>query len=194
MIEHPRIIAFAGSVRRESFNRKLLRVAAEGAVEAGAEVTLIDLADYPMPLYDGDLEAAEGLPENARRLKAVFREADGFLVASPEYNSSVTPLLKNTIDWLSRAEADDEPSLVAFRGKVAGLISASPGRLGGLRGLVHLRAILGNIGVHVIPAQRAVGGVSSAFDDSGAMTQERDARGVRDVARQLAETARRLMG
>lgn len=193
MSRKPNIIAFAGSARRESLNARVLRVAAEGAVEAGAEVQVVDLADYPMPLYDGDLERDQGLPAAAGELKAVFRAGDGFLIASPEYNSSITPLLKNTIDWVSRAESDDEPGLVAYRGKVAALLSASPGRLGGLRGLVHLRAILGNIGVHVIPAQRAISGAAKAFDEQGAMVNDSDRGGLHAVARALVETTRRLL-
>ena len=118
-------------------------MAADAARDAGAEVTLIDLRDLPLPLFDGDLEDKQGLPENAKKLKALLRAHDGLLISSPEYNSSITGVLKNAIDWASRAETDDEPPLVCFRGKVAALLSASPGALGGLRGLVHLRAILG---------------------------------------------------
>ena len=146
----PRILAFAGSLRRESFNKKLVPIAAKGARDAGAEVTLIDLADFPLPLFDQDLEARQGMPENGKKLKQLFIDHDGLLIASPEYNSSITAVLKNTIDWVSRP-APDEPSLVAFRSKVATLMSASPGALGGLRRLVHVRSILGNIGVIVLP-------------------------------------------
>src|SRR5215471_4093780 len=137
----PRILAFAGSLRRESFNKKLVPIAVKGAREAGAEVTLIDLKDFPLPLFDQDLEAEQGMPQNGAKLKRLFIEHDGLLISSPEYNSSITGVLKNAIDWVSRP-APDEPSLVAFRGKVATLMSASPGALGGLRGLVHLRSIL----------------------------------------------------
>jgi chromate reductase, NAD(P)H dehydrogenase (quinone) len=160
-----KLLAFAGSTRTASFNKQLVKIAAEGAREAGAAVTLVDLRDLPMPLFDGDLEDAEGLPANAKKLKALFRENDGFLIASPEYNSSITAVLKNSIDWVSRPETDDEPSLVAFRGKTAALMSASPGGMGGLRGLVHLRSILGNIGVHLLPEQVTVSGAYEAFVD-----------------------------
>ena len=122
-------------------------------------MTLLDLRDYPMPLYDGDLEEASGIPEPARRFKQVLIEHDGFLIASPEYNSSISPALKNAIDWASRP-VPGEPALVAYQGKTAGLMAASPGALGGLRGLVHVRAILGNIGVLVIPEQIAVSSAS----------------------------------
>ena len=122
------------------------------AREAGGEVTLIDLKDFPLPLFDQDLEAEQGMPENGTRLKKLFIDHDGLLIASPEYNSSFPAVLKNAIDWVSRP-APGEPSLVAFRGKVATLMSASPGAQGGLRGLVHVRSILGNIGVIVLPDQ-----------------------------------------
>ena len=134
----PRILAFAGSARRDSFNKKLVSAAAEMARELGAEVTVVDLADYPMPIYDGDEESENGHPEASNKLYQLMKEHDGFLVACPEYNSSITPLLKNTIDWVSRTR-DAEPPLVAFTGKVVALLSASPGALGGMRGLVHVR-------------------------------------------------------
>ena len=127
-----RILTFAGSARRDSFNKKLAALGAAMARELGAEVTLVDLADYPMPLYDGDLEASEGLPQNAVKLRAMMIEHDALLLATPEYNGSITPLLKNTIDWTSRA-SDDIGMLAGYRGKVAGLMAASPGALGGLR-------------------------------------------------------------
>ncbi len=188
----PKILAFAGSARKASFNKKLLRVAAEAAREAGADVTLIDLADYPLPLYDGDLEEASGLPENAKKLKALFLQHDGLLLACPEYNSTITPLLKNTLDWVSRAETDDEPPLAAYRNKTAALLSASPGRLGGLRGLVHVRAILGNIGVLVLPDQVAVGQAHQLFDESGHLTDARQRQAVEELARGLADILARL--
>jgi NAD(P)H-dependent FMN reductase len=145
-----RILAFAGSTRRESFNKKVVSIAVKGARDAGAEVTLIDLKDFSLPLFDQDLEAEQGMPENGKKLKKLFIDHDGLLIASPEYNSSITGVLKNAIDWVSRP-APGEPSLVAFRGKVATLMSASPGALGGLRALVHVRSILGNLGVIVLP-------------------------------------------
>jgi chromate reductase, NAD(P)H dehydrogenase (quinone) len=144
----PRLLAFAGSTRRESFNKKLVPIAARGAQEAGAEVMIIDLKDFPLGLFDQDAEAAEGAPVAAIRLKRLMVEHDGFLIAAPEYNSSISGVLKNTIDWVSRPAAN-EPNLVAFKGKVVTLMSASPGALGGLRGLVHVRWILGNLGAIV---------------------------------------------
>lgn len=182
----PRILALAGSTRAHSLNKRLVRFAAEAARAADVEVTTIDLRDYPLPLFDGDLEDRDGLPENAKKLKAMFREHDGLLIASPEYNSSVTAVLKNVIDWVSRAESEGEPPLIAFRGKTAALLSASPGALGGLRGLVHLRAILGNLGVIVLPDQVAVTKANEAFDEQGALKEQQTASRVAAVAQALA--------
>lgn len=184
----PKILAFAGSARAGSLNKKLVNAAAQAARDAGAEVTVLDLKDYPLPIYDGDLEEAGGLPENARKLKDLFRAHQGLLIASPEYNSSITALLKNTLDWVSRTENDDEPPLAAYKGKAAALLAASPGALGGLRGLVHLRAILGNIGVIVLPEQTAVGRAHEALavNEAGRLADERVARQVATVAGALA--------
>ncbi len=129
-----KILAFAGSARKDSFNKKLVKIAAQGARTAGAEVTYLDFRNLPLPLYDEDLEEAEGLPENALKLKALMKAHQGFLMACPEYNSSITPLLKNAIDWASRPESG-EPPLACFKKKVAVLMSASPGGLGGFAGI-----------------------------------------------------------
>ena len=188
----PRILAFAGSARKASFNKQVLKIAAKGAEEAGADVTVIDLADYPLPIMDEDLESAEGLPENARKLKQLFLEHDGLLLACPEYNSSITPLLKNVIDWVSRAESKDETPLACYQGKVAGLVSASPGALGGLRGLVHVRAILGNIQVLVIPDQAAVGSVFKVLDGDGNLTDDGQRARLMNVGNALAEALKKL--
>jgi NAD(P)H-dependent FMN reductase len=181
----PRILAFAGSTRRESFNKKLVAIAAQGAREAGAEVTLIDLKDFPLPLFDQDLEAEQGMPENGKKLKKLFIDHDGLLIASPEYNSSFPAVLKNAIDWVSRP-APGEPSLVAFRGKVATLMSASPGALGGLRGLVHVRSILGNLGVIVLPDQIAVAKTHEAFQPDGSLVDPKRQAGVEGLGETLA--------
>src|SRR5439155_6580577 len=187
----PRILAFAGSTRTESFNKKLVRIAADGARAAGAGVTLVDLRDYPMPLYDGDLEAAQGQPEKARELKALFLDNDGLLLSCPEYNSSITGVLKNTIDWLSRP-VPNEPPLAAFTGKVAALMSASPGALGGLRGLVHVRSILGNIGVIVLPDQIAVSRAGEAFDEKGQLKDAKQQTGIMGLGARLAGFLQKL--
>jgi NAD(P)H-dependent FMN reductase len=187
----PRILAFAGSTRRESFNKKLVPIAAKGARDAGAEVTVIDLKDFPLPLFDQDLEAEQGMPDNGTKLKQLFIDHDGLLIASPEYNSSITGVLKNAIDWVSRP-APGEPPLVAFKGKVATLMSASPGALGGLRGLVHVRSILGNIGVIVLPDQIAVAKAHEAFQPDGSLADPRHQAGIEALGNTLASFLRKL--
>lgn len=167
-----KILAYAGSVRRESFNRRLLAAAVSGARAAGAEVTLIELADYPLPLFDEDAETASGLPDNVRRLKQLMRAHDGLLVACPEYNGSITPLLKNLLDWCSRGEPG-EPAYAATRGKVVGLMAASDGRLGGLRGLRHVREVYTNLQALVLPEQVALPGAGKLFDAQGQLTDEK---------------------
>lgn len=184
----PKLIVFAGSARKGSWNKKLAGAAAEMARAAGAEVTLLDLADYPLPIMDEDVEASEGLPENALKLKDLFKAHDGFIVACPEYNSSITPLLKNAIDWVSRPREGEKP-LECFRGKVCGLLAASPGALGGLRGLVTVRSILGNIGVHLVPEQFALGGAHEAFGPDGTLSDAKKAEGVRGVVASAARAA-----
>ena len=189
----PRILAFGGSLRRDSHNQKLAAIAAQGAREAGAEVTLVALRDFPLPVFDEDLEKASGMPEHAKRLKELFRKHDGLIISAPEYNSSITAALKNAIDWVSRTESDDEPSLVAFTGKTAILCAASPGGLGGLRGLVHVKAILGNIGVTVLPDQIAVGKAYEAFAPDGALVNEKQAAKVKDLGAQLARHLAKML-
>lgn len=188
----PKILAFAGSAKASSVNKKCLAVAAEGAREAGAEVTVIDLKDYPMPLMDEDLEAAEGLPEAAIRLRAHFADHHGLLLSCPEYNSSITPLLKNAIDWVSRPD-EEGGGLRFYKGKTAGLIGASPGSLGGMRGLVHVRAILGNLGMLVVPDQHAVTGAAKIFDEGGRITDEGQEKKLKAVGAALAETTAKII-
>ena len=141
----PRILVFGGSLRAGSYNQKLATIAAAGATEAGAEVTLIALRDYRMPIFDEDLETEEGMPENAVKLKALFAENDGLIIASPEYNSGITAALKNAIDWVSRATSEDEAPLSVLKGKTAAILAASPGGYGGARSLAQLRPLLENI-------------------------------------------------
>jgi chromate reductase len=182
----PKILAFAGSARTGSFNKSVLRIAVDGARAAGAQVTELDLRDYPLPIFDQDIEAARGLPANARALKRQFVAHDGLLIASPEYNSSFTPLMKNVIDWCSRASEGEKP-LAAFQGKVAVLMSASPGALGGLRGLVHLRQVLGNIGVIVLPDQRAISSAQNAIGPDHKLLDAKAQEGVVALGARLAE-------
>lgn len=166
MSDIPAILAFSGSTRRGSFNDLLVRVAARAAEQQGVAVNVIQLRGFSMPLYDADFEAEHGLPEGARRFKQLMLSHQGFLVASPEYNSSISGVLKNAIDWASRREEGEAP-LACFKSRVVGLLSASTGTLGGLRGLVHVRAIFGNLGCLVIPEQMALSAAHLAFDDQG---------------------------
>ncbi|MCG3122240.1 MAG: NAD(P)H-dependent FMN reductase [Phycisphaerales bacterium] len=168
MASSPRILALAGSNREQSFNRRLLNLGVQLARSHGATVDVLDLRDYSLPIMDEDLEAREGIPDNAMKLKKLFIDHDALLIACPEYNSSITPLLKNTIDWVSRP-VKGEPPLAGFQGKPVTLLAASGGELGGLRGLVHVRAILGNIGAIVLPDQVAVPKAHEAFESDGSL-------------------------
>ena len=182
----PRILAFAGSARKESLNKKFLAVAVAATRETGAEVTHLDLNDLPMPLYHGDLEDESGIPENAKKLIALITSHDALLIASPEYNSMITPLLKNTIDWCTRDE--DNP----FTGKVAAIISASPGAFGAVRSLKLAQQLLLQLGCHVVPGQNALAHADKAFDAAGKLTDARTEKSMRALVGQLAETAKRL--
>jgi len=187
----PSLVAFAGSTRRGSFNRAILATAAAAAERAGASVDRIDLGDCPLPLFDQDLEASQGLPDAARELKRRFLQADGFILASPEYNSSLSPLMKNVIDWCSRSETEDEPPLAAYDGKSALLLAASPGPLGGLRGLHSLRAVLQNIGVTVHPDTLAVRSAHERIED-GELVDDRWRQKVETLAEEYVGFAARL--
>ncbi|HEY9896914.1 MAG TPA: NAD(P)H-dependent oxidoreductase [Candidatus Sericytochromatia bacterium] len=191
MTDTPRILAFAGSTRTDSFNKKLVKIAAQGARAAGAETTFVDLRDLPMPLFDEDLEANDGTPDTVRQFKALLLAHDGLLIASPEYNSSLTAVLKNAIDWASRP-AEGEASLGCFVGKVAAIMSASPGALGGLRGLVSLRSILGNIKVIVLPDQIAVPKAYEAFDTDGSLKDAKQQAGIENLGANVAMIAAKL--
>ena len=194
MADTPKILAFAGSTRADSFNKQFVRVAVAAARAAGAEVTHIDLRDLPMPLYDGDLEAKEGLPPNARKFKELLMAHHGLLIAAPEYNSSISGVLKNAIDWASRVASPDEKPLACFTGKVAALMSASPGALGGLRGLVTVRSILGNIGVLVLPQQVALPKAHEAFNADGSLKDAKIQQSVERLSAELAATVGKLRG
>ncbi|MGC1709954.1 MAG: NAD(P)H-dependent oxidoreductase [Nitrosotalea sp.] len=191
MTTKPKILAFAGSTRIDSFNKKLVKIAATGSTEAGADVTVVDLRDFPMPLYDGDLEQKEGLPPNARKLKDLMLAHQGFLISSPEYNSSISAVFKNAIDWASR-QSEGEVSLACFKGKVAAIMSASPGGLGGLRGLVHVRAILGNIGVFVLPDQVAISKAHEAFNADGTLKDKKQEEQVKMIGASVAKILSKL--
>ncbi|MCC5643570.1 NAD(P)H-dependent oxidoreductase [Nostoc sp. CHAB 5824] len=191
MASIPKILAFAGSTRIDSYNKKLVKIAAAGAQAAGVEVTYIDLRDLPLPLFDEDLEAQEGLPANARTFKDLLISHQGLLIASPEYNSSLTAVLKNAIDWASRPAPNEAP-LAAFAGKVATIMSASPGALGGLRGLVHLRSILGNIKVLVLPDQTAVSKAYEAFNPDGTLKDPKQQESIEKLGEGLTKILLKL--
>jgi chromate reductase, NAD(P)H dehydrogenase (quinone) len=186
------ILAFAGSTRVASVNKRVLAIAAAAAEAHGAAVTVVDLRDYPLPIYDGDLEAAEGVPENALRLKALFKAHRGLLIATPEYNTSVTGVLKNAIDWVTRP-VPDEPFLACFSGKAAALLSASVSSVGGIRAQAHLRQILSAIGVTVIPEHWGVGGATAdKFGADGSLLDAAVQAQVQRVGRSLATFLARL--
>jgi len=186
-----KILAFAGSIRNGSYNTTLLHIAAKGAQEAGAKLTTLDLADNPLPIFNADLEQKSGMPENAHKLKQLFIEHDAFIIASPEYNSAITPLLKNVLDWVSRPESINEQPLAAFKGKTAVILSASPGYLGGLRGLVFLRMLLANLGVTVLPDQLTISHAAKAFNDDGSLNKEKKQKAAQMLGRKLAETVKK---
>ncbi len=177
-----KILCFAGSLRKDSFNKKLCHAAAQKAASLGASITEIDLADYPLPIYDGDLEKASGMPENARKLKAMFAEHQGFIIASPEYNAGITAVLKNTLDWLSRP---DDSEHKPFQDKWVALLAASPGALGGIRALPNVRFILEGLGCIVIPDQLALNKAHEAFDASGELVSEQQQQRLEKVVRRL---------
>jgi NAD(P)H-dependent FMN reductase len=186
-----RILAFAGSARRESVNKKLVAIAAAGARDAGASCTLIDLRNYPMPLYDGDLEAEQGLPENALRLKELLASHEGLLLASPEYNGSLPALLKNAFDWSTRSERGT-PDLAPIAGKIVGLLAASPGPLGGLRVLGHLRTLLSGLGCWVMPSQFTLRRAHQAFTPEGQLERESDQQQVEALGAELTSWVARM--
>ena len=191
MSDAPRILALAGSLRAGSYNRRVLAVAADGARAAGADVTGIDLRDFPLPVYDADLESASGLPEAALALKERFRAAEGLLVASPEYNSAISGTLKNVFDWVSRPAPGEKP-LACFKGKVAALCAASTGALGGIRGLASVRVVLGNLGVVLLPDQVALPKAAEAFDAEGGLVDPARRKSLLELGAALARATRAL--
>ena len=189
-------LVFAGSTRQQSFNRRLAREAADMASAAGSAVTLMELADFDIPMYNADLEA-RGTPPDVLRLKQLMWEHPAWIVCSPEYNGSYTALLKNTIDWASSpvaGNAEWSDGLKSFRGKVVGILSASNGRLGGLRSQSHLAPLLLNLECWLAPRAYALSGAATAFDDQGALSDAAHQSGVRSVVEQVLWAAKRLHG
>ena len=167
----PTIVVFAGSARKDSFNKKLAKAAATIAESKGLNVTLLDLADFDAPVYNGDIEDASGLPESMRKLKAILVSHDGFLISTPEYNGHVPPLLVNCFGWASRPEGD-EKGMIAYKGKVAGLMATSPGKLGGIRVLPRLRSTLSDLGIMVVPGFVSLPFAEEAFDDNDGVSEQ----------------------
>lgn len=181
-----KILAFAGSARIHSLNKKLLAVAADTARELGCEVDLVDLRDFPLPIYDGDYEVEHGQPQLAKDLKARILASDALLLACPEYNALLTPLLKNTIDWVSRPQPGE---LSAFKGRPAALLAASMGAIGGLRGLSSVRDVLTQLGALTVPTQFALGTAQSAFDDNGQLINDGHKSLIKGVVEELIAVA-----
>lgn len=186
-----KILAFTGSGRKGSVNKKVVAVAAKGAEEAGAQVTIVNLEDFDMPIFTEDLEAEKGMHEGGQTFKQLLMDHDGFLISSPEYNSSYSALFKNAIDWASRVSGEEKP-LQAYKGKVAGIMAASPGGLGGMRVLVTLRMLLENLGTMVLPTQKAVGGAFKLFDEDGQINDDKTERALKNIGKQLVETLEKL--
>ena len=181
---YPRVLVFAGSTRTDSVNRKLAKIAAQQLERAGIPATLAELRDYPMPLYEGDREAEEGAPAEVIAFQELMRAHEALVIASPEFNGSFSALLKNLVDWVSRPVAGEGPTAL-FRGKTAALLSASPSRSGGERGLRHLRELLEMIGVTVIPRQLAVRKADDAFTEESELAREEDQVNLRLVLDEL---------
>lgn len=187
-----RILVLPGSTRLGSHNRRLALEAARLLALGNATVTMVDLADYPMPIYDGDLEERSGPPEMAVKLAERIAAQDGMLLVSPEYNASVPPLLKNALDWVSRVRKVEGRPLQPFRRLVVALASASPGRLGGLRGLMALRPICQSVGAEVLTTQLAVHEAATAFDENGRLQDERQRLALEALLEQLTDYAQAL--
>ena len=188
-----RLLFFSGSIRTGSLNRMLAAHAHRTAVAQGRNADLIDLSDYPLPVYNADLQNSEGIPENARRLKATIETCQGVFIASPEHNASVSALLKNTLDWLSRIRDEGEQPLQLFKQRVFAISSASPSMHGGVRGLIALRQVLAvGLGAHVLSEQFAVSQANKAFDEEGEPRDEAVRKTVAGIVDRLAFTAERL--
>lgn len=189
----PRILLFAGSTRGESFNARLAALATKAVALRDAEPTLISLVDYPMPIYDGDLEKEEGVPEAARRLHGLMTVHHGIFVATPEYNQSVTPLLKNAVDWVSRIRPEKERAATPWKGRVWALGGASPGYYGATRSMAHLRHVLTvALGCTVLPDQVSIPSAGTAFSPDGGLASEKAQAHLETVVDRLIEEAARF--
>lgn len=188
----PKILVFAGSVRTGAYSGRTADAAQQELALQGAEVTRISLADYPLPIMDEDLEHEKGIPENAMRLARLIAAHDGLLIATPEYNGSIPPLLKNTIDWVSRVRKDGGKPFKPFAGKPVGLCSSSDGKFAGIRCINHLRAVLVRCQTEVVTPELSVSGASTAFGEDGRLLDERSHQSLEHLCRTLIETSRFL--
>jgi chromate reductase, NAD(P)H dehydrogenase (quinone) len=189
----PKVLVFAGSIRTGSHNARLAARATKELLEAGADVTRISLGDFAMPIYDGDHEATSGAPANAVKLKQLMMAHAGVLIVSPEYNASITPLLKNSLDWVSRVRERGEQPLAAYKNRVFAIAAASDGAYGGMRSLMALRQVLElGCGALVIPDQLAVMRASEAFDEMDNLKEERAAALLKRIAQRLTDMAREM--
>lgn len=188
-MQKPKILLFAGSIRAGSHNARFVGTLAKALALKEAEVTRITLHDYPLPIYHGDDESENGPPENAVKLARLFNSHDAVVIVSPEYNASFTPLLKNTIDWVSRIKQDDNGPLIPYRNKVFAIASASPGKFAGMRSLIHLRACLVSTGALVLSEQVSVGNAGNAFDEADELLDERTRAMVDSFCNHVVEKA-----
>jgi len=194
MAKKHKILAFAGSLREHAYSKRVVKTAIKGAENAGAEVTFIDLRDYPMPIYNADDHEQNGFDENAARLQRLLYEHQGLLICSPEYNGSLSGALKNALDWTSR-KSDEFKMGEVFGGKVGAIMTESPGGFGGLRCLGHLRSILSILGVNVLPSEIAVGKVHEMFDGNDPrMTNETMKGLLENLGASLVDTLQKLHG
>jgi chromate reductase, NAD(P)H dehydrogenase (quinone) len=194
MAKKPKILAFAGSLREHSYSKRVVKTAIKGAETAGADVTYIDLRDYPMPIYNADDHERDGFSANAIEFQKLLAAHDGLLIASPEYNASLPAALKNAIDWASRA-SDEYKMGEVFKGKAAAIMTESPGAFGGLRCLGHLRGVLSILLVNVLPSEIAVGNVGKMFEGDGVeMIDEKMKKVLEDLGASLVDILKKTHG
>lgn len=191
MPHHTRLLFFAGSAREASHNKRLARLGNTIATANGIVSTFADIGDYPMPIYDGDAEARDGVPDNALKLRALMQAHQGIFIASPEYNASYTPLLKNALDWVSRIKDEEAIAVPVYKTRVFALGSASPGAFGGIRSLAAIRSVLElGLGALVLPDQIAVPKAHEAFDEHGHLKDKAAQEKFKAIIQRLAHAAK----
>jgi chromate reductase len=188
-----KILVIPGSLRTGSLNARLAAAAAYQFAQAGAEVTRISLGDFPLPIYDGDLQTKSGVPKNAINLKRMIGAHHGVLIVTPEYNSSVPPLVKNTIDWVTRVQDGQETRGQVFRERAFAIAAASESRFGGTRALAALRLVLTACHATVIPNQLALSFASEAYDDMDSLKHPADIEALNALVRQLIDVSQHMM-